>query len=163
MEMRDVRGREAAREGRREGAERPSGLDRESRAHIRIPYTVYTRWWWAGRGGRGSDLDSDGPEPLATVGQLSSPHFATFSSLHYATRATLQTATFYSTFVSRYLRVHGGIFIATSARLVYSSWHLSTEIRRQSYTERPSTCWHEKHIQRLALYEEPRDLSPTTI
>lgn len=31
------------------------------------------------------DLDSDGPEPLATVGQLSSPHFASFSSLHYAT------------------------------------------------------------------------------
>lgn len=34
------------------------------------------------RGGRGAfggdDLDSDVPEPLATVGQLSSPHFASF-------------------------------------------------------------------------------------
>lgn len=30
------------------------------------------------RGDRGDDLDSDGPEPLATVGQLSSPRFASF-------------------------------------------------------------------------------------
>lgn len=29
-------------------------------------------------GDRGVDLDSDGPEPLATVGQLSSPRFASF-------------------------------------------------------------------------------------
>ena len=29
-------------------------------------------------GDRGDDLDSDGPEPLATVGQLSSPRFASF-------------------------------------------------------------------------------------
>lgn len=38
-----------------------------------------------GKGQSGDDLDSDGPEPLATVGQLSSPHFASFffePSLH---------------------------------------------------------------------------------
>lgn len=31
-----------------------------------------------GGGNRGDDLDNDGPEPLATVGQLSSPRFASF-------------------------------------------------------------------------------------
>lgn len=31
-----------------------------------------------GGGDRGDDLDNDGPEPLATVGQLSSPRFASF-------------------------------------------------------------------------------------
>lgn len=34
--------------------------------------------WGEGGGNRGGDLDNDGPEPLATVGQLSSPRFASF-------------------------------------------------------------------------------------
>ena len=48
----------------------------------------------------GDDLDSDGPEPLATVGQLSSPHFASFFS---SLRCTLKSRRILSSFDRRHL------------------------------------------------------------
>lgn len=48
----------------------------------------------------GDDLDSDGPEPLATVGQLSSPHFASFFS---SLRCTHKSRRILSSFDRRHL------------------------------------------------------------
>lgn len=68
-----------------EGIASVRGGGREGKERKRERWTDLntTAWYRMKRecpvgGDRGDDLDSDGPEPLATVGQLSSPRFASF-------------------------------------------------------------------------------------
>lgn len=83
-----VKGKEAGKidEEREKGGGQSEDITRilrseERKKRNRLEYTAV--WYRMEReypmgGDRGDDLDNDGPEPLATVGQLSSPRFASF-------------------------------------------------------------------------------------